>query len=163
MNLTLLQFAAAFGIGGSVLAAGVPAFVRNLSASKLSEPVRGLQRISASAVAYAEAKPQSISFPPSVGLTPAQVPLGVRVTDPPETWEHLTWASLGYKMTEPHAFSFQFDSATDPNTGAMTFIVTSHGDLDGDGTLSTFEVRGERQPGKSAAVVPGMYVDREVE
>jgi hypothetical protein len=45
----------------------------------------------------------------------------------------------------------------------MRFVATAHGDLDGDGVLSTFEVRGERKPGEDARVLPGMYVDREVE
>ena len=34
---------------------------------------------------------------------------------------------------------------------------------DGDGLLSTFEVAGERVPGQPARVLPGMFVDREVE
>lgn len=161
--LSALELAAVFGVGGSVLAATVPAFVRNLSASKLSEPIDGLDRIVTAAVAYADARPQEISFPPSAPLTPAQVPRGVRVTDPPEAWQHLTWLSLGYQMTEPHAFAFQFDSGQDPATQAFGFTATAHGDLDGDGTVSTFEVKGVRYPGHHAQVVPGMYIEREVE
>jgi hypothetical protein len=45
----------------------------------------------------------------------------------------------------------------------MRFAATAHGDLDGDGMLSTFEVRGERAPGQQARVLPGMFIDREVE
>ena len=41
-----LEFAAVFAVGGSLLAVAVPAFLRNLSASKLSEPIEGLDRIS---------------------------------------------------------------------------------------------------------------------
>jgi hypothetical protein len=87
----------------------------------------------------------------------------VRVVDPPEIWKHLTWLSLNFSYTEPHAFSFQFDSEMDPVTQVMRFTATSHGDLDGDGNLSTFEVRGERSPGQPARVLPGMFIDREVE
>ncbi len=36
-----LELAAIFAVGGSTLAVTVPAFFRNLSASKLSEPVEG--------------------------------------------------------------------------------------------------------------------------
>lgn len=81
-----LELSAAFAVGGSVLAVAVPAFFRNLSASKLSEPIEGLDRLVTSAVAYAESRPQEISFPPSAPLTPAQVPRGVRAVDPPESW-----------------------------------------------------------------------------
>jgi hypothetical protein len=161
--LTAVELAVALGIGASVLAVAVPAFFRNLSASKLSEPVEGLDRIVTSALAYAAAKPQELSFPPSAPLTPAQVPKGVRATDSADAWEHLTWRSLGYRMTEPHAFAFEFDSARDPETQTMVFRATAHGDLDGDGAVSTFEVRGERAPGHAPRVLPGMFVDREVE
>jgi hypothetical protein len=158
-----LELSAAFAIGGSVLAVAVPAFVRNLHASKLSEPIENLDRIVTSAVAYAAAKPQEISFPPSAPLTPAEVPRGVRVVDQPEIWQHLTWKSLDFHIDEPHAFSFRFDSEVDPVTRVMRFSALAHGDLDGDGTLSTFEVRGERVPGQPPRVLPGMFVDRQVE
>lgn len=157
-----LELSAAFGIGGSVLAVAVPAFITNLSASKLSEPIDGLDRMVTSAIAYSEGRPQELSFPPSAPLTPAEVPRGVRAQDPPEAWEHLTWRSLDFGFKEPHAFAFKFESATLPDK-TMTFVATAHGDLDGDGTLSTFEVRGERRPGEAARVLPGMLVDREVE
>jgi len=160
---TAVEMSIAFAIGGSILAVAVPAFVRNLHASKLSEPVDYLERLVTNAVAYANSKPHDISFPPSVPLTPTEVPRGVVVTDPPEIWEHLTWRSLNFRVEEPHRFSFRFDSETDPTTHATRFVATAHGDLDGDGKLSTFQVRGERLPGQPARVLPGMYVDREVE
>lgn len=157
------ELAVAVGVAGSVLAVAIPAFVRNLSASKLSEPIEGLDRMVTNAVAYAESHPQELSFPPSAPLTPASVPKGVRVVDPPDTWEHLTWKSLQFRFDEPHAFSFQFDSAFDATTQQFRFVAGARGDLDGDGQLSTFEVRGERLPGQPARVLPGMYVEREVE
>ncbi len=158
-----LELAALFAVGGSALAVAVPAFFRNLSASKLSEPVEGLDRMVTSAVVYAQSHAQEISFPPSAPLTPAQVPRGVRSVDPVDAWEHLTWRSLDFRFTEAHAFSFKFDSDTDALTQTMRFTASAHGDLDGDGTLSTFEVRGERAPGKPARILPGMFIDREVE
>lgn len=174
--LSALEFAAAFAIGGSLLAVSVPAFFRNLSASKLSEPIEGLDRMVSGAMAYAARHPQEISFPPSAPLTPAEVPRGVRVVDAPDAWWHLTWLALDFGFDPcaakpapcttpriPHAFSFKFDSELDPATQVMRFAATAHGDLDGDGVLSTFEVRGERVPGQAARVLAGMFIDREVE
>src|SRR5215210_3738963 len=91
-----LELSAAFAVGGSLLAVAVPAFFRNLSASKLSEPIEGLDRLVTHAVVYAASKPQDISFPPPSPLTPSQVPRGVRSVDPPEVWEHLTWKCLSF-------------------------------------------------------------------
>jgi hypothetical protein len=163
MARTTAELAAIIGVSGSVLAVAVPAFVRNLAFSKLSEPIDGLDRLVTQAVVYAHGRPQPISFPPSAPLTPAEVPRGSTAEDPPNAWEHLTWRSLEFRFDVPHNFAFRFDSALDPETGAMRFVATSHGDLDGDGVVSTFEVRGERVPGQEARILPGMFIDREVE
>jgi hypothetical protein len=163
MRLTLLRVASIVGIGGSLLAVAVPAFVSSLSASKLTEAMSGLDRISSHAVAGAEAHPQKESFPPSVELTPKDVPRGARVTDPAETWDHLTWRALDFRADSPHAFSFQFDSTYDAVSGTARFAATAHGDLDGDGSWSTFQIQGERPAGSSARVLPGLLVTRELE
>ena len=157
------EIAAVIAVGGSLLAIAVPAFIENLSYSKLSEPIDGLDRMVSNAVSYAEGRPQSISFPPSAPLTPAEVPRGEPAADPAGVWQHLTWLSLKFRFDKPHSFAFKFDSALDPQTGVMRFVATAHGDLDGDGVLSTFEVRGERRAGEAARVLPGMFIERELE
>ncbi|MEZ4440898.1 MAG: hypothetical protein R3B72_17505 [Polyangiaceae bacterium] len=162
-SLSAAELAAIIAVGGSLVTIAVPAFFRALSASKLSEPIDGLERLVGNALAYSEGRPQNISFPPSAPLTPAEVPRGVTALDPPGAWEHLTWKSLQFGFDYAHAFAFRFDSALDPTTGVMRFVATAHGDLDGDGVLSTFEVRGERVPGQPARALPGMFIDRKVE
>lgn len=157
-----LELSAAFALGGSLVAVAVPAFVRDLSASKLTEPVDGLARLMRASVSYAASRPQDYSFPPSAPLTPSAVPRARRDADPPEAWEHLTWKSLGFRFDQPHAFAFEFRSDVDTAHTAR-FTASAHGDLDGDGVLSTFEVRGERAPGQPARAIPGMFIDREVE
>ena len=163
--LRATEFALAFGVLGSLLAVGVPSFLRALSASKLSEPLLGLDRIAAGALSHAARHEGEVRFPPSSPLTPAQVPRGVRVVDGAEDWQHLTWLSLGYAMKEPHAFSFQFERRGGPaeGSGPEGFVARAHGDLDGDGNLSTFELQGEAAPGAPAKLLPGLYVEREVE
>lgn len=145
-----------------MLAVAVPAFSKNLAASKLSEPIEGLDRLTRAAVAYAEGRPQEIAFPPPAPLTPAAVPRGRLEADPPDSWEHLTWRSLHFRFDHDHRFAFEFRSDVDAAHVAR-FTAAAHGDLDGDGVLSTFEVRGERLPGQAAHALPGMFVDREVE
>ncbi|HHH12229.1 MAG TPA: hypothetical protein ENK23_09195 [Sorangium sp.] len=157
------EIAVIIALGGSLLAIAVPTFIDNLAFSKLSEPMDGLDRMVTNAVSYAEGRPQNISFPPSAPLTPSEVPRGRPAADPPKVWEHLTWRSLDFRFDKPHSFAFRFDSALDPQTGVMRFVATAHGDLDGDGVLSTFEVRGERRPGEAARVLPGMYIEQELE
>jgi hypothetical protein len=152
-----------FGIGGSLLAVAVPTFVRNLHASKTAEALDGLDRMTRAALAGAEGRAQRESFPPSVERTPADVPRGVRVLDPPGTWDHLTWRALRFSLPNEHAYSFQFDSSVDPATETARFSCKAFGDLDGDGTLSTFESRGERAPGAAPTAMAGLLIRREVE
>ncbi|MBM4375723.1 MAG: hypothetical protein FJ095_11615 [Deltaproteobacteria bacterium] len=157
------EIAALIAVGGSLTMVAVPAFIRNLSFSKMSEPIDGLDRMVTAAVVYSEGRPQNLSFPPSAPLTPEKVPRGVEERDPDDAWEHLTWRSLDFRFDQPHGFAFRFESAFDAQTGVARFVATAHGDLDGDDVLSTFAVRGERLPGDGARVLPGMFVDREVE
>ncbi len=152
-----------FGIGGSLLAVAVPAFLGNLRASKLSEPTENLASLVRNATAYGATHAEPECFPPSVELTPKTVPRGNLVKDPPGTWDHLTWRALGFRIDDEHAFAFQFTSQYDPMTGTMRFVTTAHGDLDGDGALSTFTVYGEKVRGQAAHALPGMYVENELE
>jgi hypothetical protein len=160
-SLTLVEAAVAFAIGGSVLAAAIPAFVRDLQASRLAEPVEGLKRIGESAVALAESVgTPSTAFPASAPLTPADVARGVRAEDPRGAWEHPTWKALGFGFDHPHAFSFAFDVVS--GATESRFRASAHGDLDGDGVTSTFEIEGKADA-TGVMLLPGMYVDREVE
>ena len=157
---TYVEVAVAIALGGSLLAIALPSFARNLNASRLSEAVRGVGDIAAGAVVYADGKEASEAFPPPAPLTPAEVPRGERVVDKPGTWDHLTWAALGFSIHHAHYFSFAF--ASDLQPGRATFAARAHGDLDGDGERSTFELTGE-SAGRRPRVLPGLYVDREIE
>ena len=161
MKITAVEAAVAVALGGSVLTVAVPAFVRNLSSSRLTEVTESMGRIGAHAVAGASGKACPDAFPPSAPLTPASVPRGKPETDAeqPDPWQHPTWRALDFRPTAPgvaHWFAYQFD-----NPGAA-FVAQAHGDLDGDGTTSTFEVRGACKDGV-AALAPGMYVEAELE
>lgn len=160
-RFTPVELAVAIALGGSVLAVAVPAFFRDLHASWLAEPVEGLNRMGTLAVAYADAHGR---FPESAPLTPATPPRGKKEADPPGTWDTPAWKALGFRPVAenvPHAYAFSFE-ATPPNVGTA-FVAQAKGDLDGDGVLGTFEIRGAIRPGEKAAVAPGMYVESELE
>src|SRR5689334_4563804 len=117
MRPTLLQIAAGVGIGGTLLCVAIPAFIQNLSASKLTEPVENLRTLVNHSLAYGSKHEGAESFPPSVELTPKEVPKGTKVMDAPGTWEHLTWRALDFKLTTEHAFSYEYTSTPDPVGG----------------------------------------------
>jgi hypothetical protein len=145
-SLAPVEAALAFSLVGSLLAVTVPAFLRNLHASKMSEALVGLEQLSARAATLADGAPQTSAYPESAPLTPASVPRATLVTDPRGTWDLPTWRLLGFSMELPHAYSFRFDSENGP--AVSRFTATAHGDLDGDGVLSTFQISGTVRPGE---------------
>ena len=159
-SLSALETAAVASVAGCILAAGAPAFVRNLHASRLAEPMDGLNHIATRATFLAAGQPPESAYPESVELTPSQVPQGERVVDPPGTWDHNTWRVLGFEWTVPHSYSFRFVSDRKP--GYSSFTAFAHGDLDGDGVLSTFSISGESKDG-AEPITFVMEMTREVE
>jgi hypothetical protein len=161
---------------GSLLAVAAPAFVREIHSSRLVEPIDGLERLGGAAVAYgterakvavAPGSPRPAVFPPSAPMNPASPPRGHCEADPPEAWDGPTWVALGFRpvpVGTPHCFAFAFDSSGAASTPS-TFRAHAHGDLDGDGIPSTFEVTGRFVEGDPRGPVldPGMFVDAETE
>jgi type II secretory pathway pseudopilin PulG len=169
--MTAVEVAVTFAIVGSMLAVAVPAFFRELRASKFVEPASGVREIAEKATAYAGERPVARAYPDDAPLTPAAVPRGARVVDPDGTWDHPTWKALGFRASAegaPHAYSFAFESEN--GAARSSFTAVAHGDLDGDGALSTFQVsghdttpEGDAGGGAGPVVDPGMVVDAELE
>lgn len=159
-SFTPLEAALGVAILGSVLAATIPTFVSNVHASRLVEPVDGLNRIASRATWLAAGHAAEHAYPETVELTPAEVPKGTSVLDPPGTWEHPTWRRLRFGWTVEHAYSFAFESEAKP--GLALFRAVAHGDLDGDGLRSTFEIRGMTRDGGQPRTFP-MSIHRELE
>jgi hypothetical protein len=164
-RFTPVELAVGAALLGSLTAVAVPAFSRDLHASRFVEPTDGLAQLGAAAVVYAEAAAADApAFPDTAPLTPAAPPRGKKEADPIGTWDGATWKALSFRPSAegvPHAYAFSFERAP----GGNAFVAQARGDLDGDGVLSTFEIRGHaRRPGgEKPAVAPGMYVEAELE
>lgn len=158
--ITPVEAALAFAIAGSVLAVTVPAFVRNLHASRMSEALEGLEKLSARAMILSDTAPLGAAFPSSCPLTPAAVPRATLVVDPPHTWDHPSWRLLDFGFDTPHAYSFQFESQN--GADVSRFVAIAHGDLDGDGVVSTFKTGGSIRQGQNPQR-DVLEVSREVE
>ena len=108
-RLSPVQIVIALAVILSGVLAMVPPFLRNLKASRLSEPLDQLGLIASRATALAAGRPTERAYPGAAPLTPANVPRGELVVDPSDAWEHPTWRELAFSVTEPHAYSFSFD------------------------------------------------------
>lgn len=159
-SLSPLQLAILVALVGSLAAVFVPEFIRNVHASRLAEPLEGLDHISSQATMHAAASPTLFAYPETVPRTPEQVPLGKSVTDPSGTWDHPTWKLLDFRKSGPHFFSFEFESQM--TAQGAHFIARAFGDLDGDGELSQFEVFGESRPDGEPKIYP-VRIFREIE
>lgn len=154
-----VEIAAGIAVLGSLLAVGIPAFLRNLQASHLTEATDGLARIQKGAIAYATDRH---ALPPGAPLTPNVVPRGERVVDPEGVWEQPGWQAVQFRAA-PEGLSHRFAFAMDVHDGSVPELVAhAHADLDGDGIVSTFEAR-VRQEGGSAQAVPGLIVENDLE
>ncbi len=84
---------------------------------------------------------QPKTLPASVGPTPAR---GACCESDGQCqpngglWEHATWQSLGFAMTSPHRYSYEYKRSDD----GKSFTVLAHGDLDCDGIYSTYSLKG---------------------
>jgi hypothetical protein len=156
-RFTPVELAIGVALLGSVAAVAVPTFAREFHSSRLVEATDGLARLGSGAVAHAV---HHHAFPESAPLTPSTPPRGTKEEDPPGIWDTSTWTALDFRAAPegtPHAYSFSFDSS---GTG---FVARARGDLDGDGILSLFEIRGSARPGEEPGVEPGMYIEAELE
>ena len=158
--LTPLELAVVVSLGGTMAATMIPTFLRNVHASRLSEPVDGLKRIAAHATLRASGLPTESAYPESAPFTPIVTPRGVLAQDPPGTWDTPTWRALDFSFDAPHAYSFSFDSVD--AEARSTFAAHARGDLDGDGVTSSFSIAGAVERGGEPTVQP-LEIFREVE
>jgi len=173
-GFSVVELAIGFSLVGSVVAVAVPTFLREVKSSRFVEPIEGIAALAANAIAYASvhAGPGTVklAFPRTAPLTPAVPARGRLAVDPFGTWTDPTWTALRFPVVgtgfdfadgEPHAYSFAFQSTAGPARSA--FKAVAHGDLDGDGALSTFEVTGWDTAPDGPVLDPGMYVEAELE
>ncbi|MBX3231646.1 MAG: hypothetical protein KIT84_23535 [Labilithrix sp.] len=156
-RFTPIELAIALSLAGTIAAIAVPTFARELHASRFSEPIDALQRMSTQTISYVEVHHE---LPASAPMTPEAPPRGAKQAYPAEIWEHPTWKALSFQPAPdgvPIAYAYAFDAHADG------FVAHAHGDLDGDGVLSTFEMRGKAKPGEPLAIEPGLYVESELE
>ena len=169
-GFTLIELMIVVAIIGILAAVAVPAFLRYMRTARTSEAPPNVKKIFDGAKTYYEngAKVMRdvtsaaipVQFPLGVGLTPAAscyASTGNRCPGDPNAWTDPSWQALKFQLSDPHYFRYQFVS--DP---LVAFTAGAYADLDGDGTLSTFE----RAAIVSEGTVKGsgaLFIDNELE
>jgi type II secretory pathway pseudopilin PulG len=150
-----VEVAVAFCVLAGAAAALVPACMRSIRFARTAEAAENLRLLTEGAAQHLSTKGALASAP----LTPANVPRGVLAEDPAGTWDHPTWKALGFELSDPHAYAYRLDVALDD---ATPLRVVAHGDLDGDGIVSTFQRTAVRE-GTRVVPTPGLLVTADLE
>jgi len=130
------------GVIAALATVGMSGYMRH---AKTAEATRALGNIEIGARTQF-AKPTTIGeisvhkFCPSGDLTPSEVPKGQRVKVDSALWMTPTWKCLLFSINDPQFYAYKFTS-NDESGGAAEYTAIAIGDLDGDGTLSNFELK----------------------
>jgi type IV pilus assembly protein PilA len=86
---------------------------------------------------------------------PATAPAGAKYQSTKADWSPSTdvqnntgWPCLKFEMTAPQYYSYRYEADSTSTTMGTSFVATANGDLNGDGTPSTFRIRGEVLSGR---------------
>jgi prepilin-type N-terminal cleavage/methylation domain-containing protein len=147
-GFTLVELMIVVVILGILAAIAIPAFIKYIRQSKTSEAKENLGYIYKGFITYyqeehtlAGGDVATLYFPAAAGgPLPAAVPKGARTTIAAAAWDaDATFGAIRFSVTEP--LYYQYTSTTTsagPGENA-SFSAIAHGDLDGDGTTSTFQ------------------------
>jgi len=82
---------------------------------------------------------------------------GKKYQSSPAEWNtgsaQVGWQCLHFSMDDPQYYMYDYKSTGTAGADGDTFQALAYGDLNGDGTLSTFELDGKIQKGSSGGLV----------
>ncbi len=151
-GFTLIELMIVVAIIGILAAVAIPAFMKYIKTSKTTEARQFVKKIYDGARAYYmdqnyqqgmkfQALPKQFPVAPTGGLAPSDPTACCEKCAPSAAlWTDETWVVLQFSVDDPHYYSYDYILAGAATVGPYT--ARALGDLDCDGTFSTFEMYG---------------------
>jgi len=175
-GFTLIELVVVVAIIGILAAVAIPAFMKNARKAKTAEATTNVKKIYDGARSYYEEElvargsntPIDKQFPddttsteaPAAGACCAQA--GDKCIPTPASWNTVSWNALKFSMDDPHYYSYTYESSGSGTDSAFT--ARARGDLDCDGTFSTFEMVGSIQAADGSVTgSAGLFKTNELE
>jgi type IV pilus assembly protein PilA len=147
-GFTLIELMIVVAIIGILAAVAIPAFMKYIRRSKTTEATMNIRKIFDSSVSYFEEEHAARTgvvlpkqFPETTGPTPATTCCGNPGDKcPPNATQwgtNATWNALNFSVDDPHYYWYTY-AATGTGTSSA-FTARANGDLNCNGTQSTFE------------------------
>ena len=157
---------AILGILAAVAILAFLKYIKRLKTSEGDERAQALRRLVtyfATEYADTDGDPGDNQFP-AAAVHPDGAPSSDKYA--PVDWgfatDNGTWAALSFAVADPHYYQYQYDSTANADENQCQFTASAFGDLDGDGTQSTF-VRFGSVNNMEVTGSAGLYIANELE
>lgn len=169
-GFTLIELMIVVAILGILAAVAIPAFLKYIKRSKTSEATMNVRKLYDGSVTYfateyADSTGEDVDNQfPTDAIRPAAGPSSDKYE--PVDWgfstDNGTWAALNFAVADPHYYQYQYNSTNNADENQCVFTASAFGDLDGDGTDSTF-VRFGSVNNMEVTGSAGLYIANELE